>query len=489
MVTPDKLADAEESLDMVLAAILRNIDKEQYLAPEKDERLSAGNLLTTVPRGVWQARRYYVKTAQALANVEKFYHNQYEPKLEQFDREMRAPVDYSLPLDEFIINTSEKLKDFVAEISYPLVMPYMYCAGQLQKLAADESDEVKALADKLNLGSENDETVDMGIRLYHMAQMLPAADFADLDQLVTRLEERQLPANFLEAWDKFVEDYGFRAPSEMELANPRYGEEPRLALEQMSYMAGSDHNPEEALGKNVAAREQAYEQLLTMFEGRDLRNFKRWYEIMSMTDGVRNTPKYYLVLLGQSTRQRALYEGEQFVAQGRLDNAEDIFYLNLDEIKQSSADPAFDLRQAVAEKMPFYAKLGQVNSFPAVIDSRGRIPQVKQPEGDPNTLVGFGISRGVGTGRVKVLRTPREKPIEKGDVLVAYTTDPGWTPLFVNAEAIILEVGSMLQHGGVVAREYGKPCVSSIQGITNTLQDGQLVEVDGTTGVIRILEA
>jgi pyruvate,water dikinase len=209
---------------------------------------------------------------------------------------------------------------------------------------------------------------------------------------------------------------------------------------------------------------------------------------MSLTAGVRNTPKYYLVLFGQATRQRALYEGEQFVGQGRLDKAEDIFYLTLDEIKQGVADPAYDLRQARAEKLPFYAKLQQVTSFPSVIDSRGRIPQVKPPEGDPNTLVGFGISRGVGTGRVKVLRHPREKPIEKGDVLVAYTTDPGWTPLFVNAEAIILEVGSMLQHGGVVAREYGKPCVSSIQGITNTLQDGQLIEVDGTTGVVRILE-
>jgi phosphoenolpyruvate synthase/pyruvate phosphate dikinase len=98
------------------------------------------------------------------------------------------------------------------------------------------------------------------------------------------------------------------------------------------------------------------------------------------------------------------------------------------------------------------------------------------------------LTGAVATGRVKVLHTPREKPVEKGDVLVAYTTDPGWTPLFVNATAILLEVGGMLQHGGVVAREYGKPCVAGIQGITTTLQDGQLVVVDGTTGVVRLLE-
>lgn len=110
------------------------------------------------------------------------------------------------------------------------------------------------------------------------------------------------------------------------------------------------------------------------------------------------------------------------------------------------------------------------------------------PANQPGILTGLGISRGTARGRVKVLHSPREKPVEKGDVLVAYTTDPGWTPFFVNASIILLEVGGMLQHGGVVAREYGKPCVAGIQGITVTLQDGQLVEVDGTNGIVRLLE-
>ncbi|NCF68276.1 MAG: hypothetical protein GWP61_20120, partial [Chloroflexi bacterium] len=488
VMSPEKLADAEETLDMILAAILRNIDEEEYLAPEKNERLSTKRLLTKGPRSLWQARRYYVKTAQAVANADRFYHNQYEPKLEVFDREMREPVDYSRPLDEIVRSYTDKLKTFVAEISYPLLMPSMYSSTQINKLVADEPDDVKALADKLTMGAEGNETIEMGIAMYRMAQMLPVADFADLDQLVTRLKQGQLPANFLDAWAQFVELYGFRAPTEMELANARYGEDPHIALEQISYMAGSAYNPEESLQKNIAEREQAYEQLLAALDDKKRKKLQKSYEIMSLTGNVRDAPKYYLVMIGQKTRQRALYDGEQFVTQGRLDKAEDIFYLTMDEIKQGNADPNFDLRQVVADKLPFYAKLQQVTSFPSVIDSRGRIPQVKPPEGDPNTLVGFGISRGVGTGRVKVLRSPREKPIEKGDVLVAYTTDPGWTPLFVNAEAIILEVGSMLQHEGVIAREYGKPCVSSIQGITNTLQDGQLVEVDGTNGIVKIVE-
>ena len=86
-----------------------------------------------------------------------------------------------------------------------------------------------------------------------------------------------------------------------------------------------------------------------------------------------------------------------------------------------------------------------------------------------------------------MLQSPDDKPIEKGDILVAYTTDPGWTPLFTSAAAIVLEVGGVLQHGAVVAREYGKPCVAGIDRVTTTLKDGQYVEVDGTRGRIIVL--
>ncbi len=102
-------------------------------------------------------------------------------------------------------------------------------------------------------------------------------------------------------------------------------------------------------------------------------------------------------------------------------------------------------------------------------------------------LLGMAVSPGSVTGPVKVLRNPRDKPIEKGDVLVAYTTDPGWTPLFVTAAAVVLEVGGILQHGAVIAREYGKPCVAGIDRVVSKLRDGQTVEVDGTAGVVRLL--
>ena len=151
-------------------------------------------------------------------------------------------------------------------------------------------------------------------------------------------------------------------------------------------------------------------------------------------------------------------------------------------------DPSLDLRVVCEERTRFVKVLAaQVRDFPPVIDSRGRILRPPPRQERPGELSGMAVSPGVVTGPVKVLHSPDEKPVNKGDVLVAHTTDPGWTPLFVSAAAVVLEVGGVLQHGAVIAREYGKPCVVGIDGLTTKLRDGQRVEVDGTAGVIRLL--
>ena len=138
------------------------------------------------------------------------------------------------------------------------------------------------------------------------------------------------------------------------------------------------------------------------------------------------------------------------------------------------------------ERTRFLKRLeSQVPSFPPVIDSRGRILRPPSQETDDG-FRGMPVSPGVATGPAKVLHAVDEKPIKTGDVLVATTTDPGWTPLFVNAAAIVLEVGGALQHGAVVAREFGKPCVVGLDRATTLLKDGQQAEVDGTKGTVRL---
>jgi pyruvate,water dikinase len=398
-------------------------------------------------------------------------------------------ADHSdLSLRELIVKLDTDLAPIIGKTCFPALLPYLYYMWRLEKLFGDDLAEDQQHLESLLIGFAGNEAVDIGIQLYRMSKMLTPADFADLDELAQRVEKRKFSAEFLTAWDHFVAEYGLRGPGELELANSRYGDDPKLALEQMSYMVDSDFDPEAMQARHVIERQKAYEALLEKVNSRRRKKLERVYKILDLYGPTRDTPKYLWVLDNGAVRLRALQEGQMFVEQGRLAVPEDIFWFTLDEIEAAFADSDFDLRQVKKEKQPFYRQLDRVLAFPHIIDSRGRIGQIEKPANESNLMSGLGISRGIAVGRIKVLHTPREKPIEKGDVLVAYTTDPGWTPLFVNAEAVILEVGGMLQHGGVVAREYGKPCVAGIQGVTTSLKDGQLVEVDGTTGVVRILE-
>jgi pyruvate,water dikinase len=139
------------------------------------------------------------------------------------------------------------------------------------------------------------------------------------------------------------------------------------------------------------------------------------------------------------------------------------------------------------ENTHYLRKFKHVHEFPRIIDSRGKILRPPLKEAGENEYIGEPISPGSAIGEVKVLHSPDEKPVLPGEILVTRATDPGWTPLFLNAAGVILEVGGMLQHGALVAREYGKPCVSGLIDATEILKDGQLVEIDGTSGVVRLM--
>src|SRR5262249_49792380 len=163
------------------------------------------------------------------------------------------------------------------------------------------------------------------------------------------------------------------------------------------------------------------------------------HTIVELFAGTRDTPKYHLVLYNYAVRKRVLMEGRQLAAEGRLDSTEQVFDLTFGDLEAAASDPSMDLREVRATRTRFLDKLRtQVKAFPPVIDSRGRILRPRPRPEKPGELSGMAVSPGIVTGPVKLLHNPHEKPVNKGDVLVAYTTDPGWTPLFVNAAAIIL---------------------------------------------------
>jgi pyruvate,water dikinase len=329
--------------------------------------------------------------------------------------------------------------------------------------------------------------------MYHLARFKEIGDCASGDAFVVKLQDRAFSPQFLAAWDAFMAKYGCRSPMEMDPAAPRFYERPALVFEQLRTMADNTdphQNPQAIFDRAKKEREAAFEALLRIARQKSERKAKRFakdYATWVDLGGYRETPKYYFSAISALFRRHVLAAARDLVAAGRLDSPQQVFDLRMDDLDRALRDPTLDLSALAAKNTRFMTKLERVRRLPRVVDSRGKILRPPKKELDEGELAGEPISTGTVRGKVKVLLKPDEKPVLPGEILVARATDPGWTPLFINASGVILEVGGMLQHGALVAREYGKPCVAGIEEATTILHDGQVVELDGASGVVRLV--
>lgn len=485
LISPARMAKAGAATDSLSAEILAGIDAERYRSAERPS-WAGMRLLWHIPRVLWRLRRFFWNVMYSFLCPERA-HRWYQSKIGKLENQLRRSLDEPPSLDDILDRHGVIMfGDFFDTVMSVLFAGFISPDIALRCRTVDEI----TLADKLKRGIQGDVVVDMGIALYRMAKLLDPSEFNDLSRLADGIENREMSSEFLGAWDDFLAKFGCRGPQEMDPASPRYADDPLLALRQMSFMVGEDgFNPEAAHRRIAEERRQAYQELIRRLGPLRRLLLRRIYRLNELFAGARDTPKHLIVMANYAIRKRALMQGQVLTHEGRIDAVEDVFYLTLDELKAAAGDNTLDLRRICKERTEFCKKLDtHVTCFPPVIDSRGRIMRPPPGRDSPGKLHGTPVSPGVVTGRVKVLHTANEKQVEKGDVLVAYTTDPGWTPLFVNVAAIVLEVGGVLQHGAVVAREYGKPCVVGIDRVVTKLRDGELVEVDGSAGTVTFLQ-
>jgi phosphohistidine swiveling domain-containing protein len=207
--------------------------------------------------------------------------------------------------------------------------------------------------------------------------------------------------------------------------------------------------------------------------------------------GMRERPKFDMVrgiALGRRTLQRV---GTSLLEQGLLTDAEDVYFLDTADVRAALTGTARDLRAiAEANRRGFERELGR-RSVPRILVSDGETvygPTSRPVAENADVLVGTPLSPGIHEGLVRVLDSPVRAELCPGEVLVAASTDPGWTPLFLLAGALVMEVGGVVSHGAVVAREYGIPAVAGIADSTVRLRTGQRVRVDGGSGTVTLLE-
>jgi phosphohistidine swiveling domain-containing protein len=302
------------------------------------------------------------------------------------------------------------------------------------------------------------------------------------DDALARLRDQPAAARFLTAFDAFVASHATRSEGWV-IDLPTWAERPEAPLALIRAQAMNAGTPAADLAAGATARrEQAIAEALGQLPAGQHETVRG---LLATLDGyveVREGRAYRQMVLTGEARLALLRTGARLVREGRLDDAGDILFVDGDAVDMGTGD----LRALAREGRAYHASFAGAEPPPMI----GTPPPMPPPPvGAPNEVRGIGASSGRRTGRARVVRSSDEGDrLELGDVLVCKLTTPAWTPLFGIAGAVVTETGSPTSHPAITAREYGIPCVVSAFGALTKIQDGDLITVDGTLGVVAVVE-
>ena len=333
----------------------------------------------------------------------------------------------------------------------------------------------------------------------------PALHRDDLPPGVTRMRDDLIA---------FLAEFGHRAAGELEVAQPRWAEHPELILSTFRgyVLSPGAANPASLVDRQIEARqtmERQIERQLRADPLGDVVPLRWWFYRTQMRQSqalqpLRENPKFTLLEVSLQQRRLWLELGQRWVGHGVFTSVDDVFYLLFDELAaliRRADDPIVRGRMASRiRRRRRQAEIWSAQPPPPLRDRNGSpiaAPQAPQPPvapaadapAEPPELKGIAASPGTARGRAYVAASSEEgRRLTAGEVLVARFTDPGWTPIFPLAAAVVTEIGGVLSHGAIVAREYGIPAVVNVRKATEAIRSGDLIEVDGAAGRVQIIE-
>lgn len=304
-------------------------------------------------------------------------------------------------------------------------------------------------------------------------------------------------SEFKNEFDAFLAEYGDRPSASMAptLSAYTWREKPEVIYDLIDSLVSDNElfNSEASFKKQETALEEAKNEIKNVLSKKQYDNFLTILDLAREGVIIREEGLFYIEKLTSCVRRLSLKLGTMLEEKGTLREANDIFFLFLEELEPVAAGQ-LDLKGKIAKRQSAYKKVYAAHekgihwmiatgSFP-VFNKKEK--QAKNID-NPNEIKGISASRGVYEGPVCIVKGPSEfHKLKKGDILVSPYTAPVWTPLFRLASAVVTEIGSAGSHAAIVSREYGLPCVVDIPGITTRLKDGQMVRVDGTKGIITV---
>jgi pyruvate,water dikinase len=356
-------------------------------------------------------------------------------------------------------------------------------------------------ADTLTQSVPHNVTSEMGLALLDVADVIRPhpnvvaflqhiEDESFLDELPT-LEGGREARDAIRA---YLDKYGMRCVGEIDITKPRWSERPTTLVPMI---LGNIKNFEPGAGKRhlEQGRQQAWkkeQELLARLRAlpdgeRKAEEAKRMIDRVRAFIGYREYPKYGMVSRYFVYKQALSEDAERLVQAHVLREKEDVFYLTFQELHDVVRTNHVD-DQLIRQRKDAFSSY-QALTPPRVLTSDGEVfagtyRRVDVPAG---ALVGLPVSAGTIEGRARVILDMAEADLKAGDILVTAYTDPSWTPLFVGIKGLVTEVGGLMTHGAVIAREYGLPAVVGVEHATRLIRDGQRIRVHGTDGYVEIL--
>lgn len=422
-----------------------------------------------------------------------------ELSIEELKRNMQTKS--GVDILDFILEDIQQLKKVLFNSqSIAIIMAGMNASSWINEKMEQWLGEKNA-ADVLSQSVQHNITSEMGLALLDVAdvirpylEVIAYLQHVEDDSFLDELIQFKGGEKVRDAIDAFLNKYGMRCSGEIDITKTRWSEQPATIIPMIlnhirdfEYGA-SKRKFEEGLQEALKKEKELLERLQHLPDGEQkVEETKRMICNLRNFIGYREYPKYGMIHRYFIYKQALLKEAEKLVQNNVLDEIEDIYYLTFEELHEVVRTNKLDYKIIHKQKNAY--KLYEKLTPPRVITSDGEIitGKYKRENLPAEAIVGLPVSSGVVEGRARVILNMEDANLEDGDILVTAFTDPGWTPLFVSIKGLVTEVGGLMTHGAVIAREYGLPAVVGVENATKLIKDGQRIRVHGTEGYIEVL--
>ena len=422
-----------------------------------------------------------------------------EASLEELKQNMQ--LKSGVDVFDFILEDIQQLKKVLFNPqSIAVIMAGMNASTWINEKMEQWLGEKNA-ADTLSQSVQNNITSEMGLALMEVAdvirpyeEVIAYLQHVENDSFLDELVQFKGGEKAREAIDAFLNKYGMRCSGEIDITKTRWSEKPTTIIPMIlnnirdfDYGA-SKRKFEEGLQEALKKEEELVDRLQQLPDGKQkVEETKRMIRNIRNFIGYREYPKYGMINRYFIYKQALLKEAEQLVQSGVIHEVDDIYYLTFEELHEVVRTKKLNYELIHKQKNDY--KLYEKLTPPRIMTSDGEIitGKYKRENLPADAIAGLPVSSGVVEGRARVILNMEEANLEEGDILVTAFTDPGWTPLFVSIKGLVTEVGGLMTHGAVIAREYGLPAVVGVENATKLIKDGQRIRVHGTEGYIEVL--